>query len=68
MVAKPSGLKNKHVLVLGIATRWSLNAIRCYIQPLALAAAQALATSTPLTEAGRQTQRYLYILEAENLM
>ena len=29
MVAKPSGHKNKHVLfVLGIAARWSLNAMR----------------------------------------
>ena len=28
MVAKPSGYKNKHVLLLGIAARWSLNAMR----------------------------------------
>ena len=32
-----------------------------YIQTLALAAALALATSTPLTEAGRKTQRALYL-------
>ena len=32
-----------------------------YIQTLALAAALALATSTPLTEGGRKTQRALYI-------
>ena len=46
----------------GIATRWSLNTMRCYIQPLALAAALALATSNPLTEAGRKTQRALYFV------
>ena len=32
-----------------------------YTQTLALAAALALATSTPLTEGGRKTQRALYM-------
>ena len=58
MVAKPSGNKNKHVLLYPDSC-FNLVAIPSG-QPLALAAALGLATSTPLTEAGRKTQRALY--------
>ena len=61
MVAKPSGNKNKHVLLYPDSCfNDHLVAIPSG-QPLALAAALGLATSTPLTEAGRKTQRALYI-------
>ena len=53
MVAKPSGhgdLMQKMIIIDHLVA----------IPSLALAAALALATSTPLTEAGRKTQRALY--------
>ena len=63
MVAKPSGNKNKHVLLYPDSCfNDHLVAIPSG-QPLALAAALGLATSTPLTEAGRKTQRALYLVE-----
>ena len=54
MVAKPSGhgdLMQKMIIIHHLVA----------IPSLALAAALALATSTPLTEASRKTQRALYI-------
>ena len=53
VVAKPSGNKNKHTKTLALSTTWSL-----YPEPVA--AALALATSTPLTEGGFKTQCWLY--------
>ena len=58
MVAKPSGHKTNTVCF-----GYSRQVVaKCNTQPLALAVALPLATGTPLTEAGRKTQRALYCI------